>query len=62
MSGDYTLMAFVYNRITFPVADAGFTVDDSWAFFNADTVGDTPSAILFAETFTPLFLTTQVLM
>jgi hypothetical protein len=62
MSGDYTLMAFAYNRITFPVTDAGLTVNDSWAFFNADTVDDTSSAILFAITFTPLFLTAQVLV
>ncbi len=45
MSSDYTLMTFSNNRIAFPVADAGFTVDDSWAFFNADTVGDTSPAV-----------------
>jgi hypothetical protein len=62
MSSDYTLVAFTYNRIAFPVADSGFTVNDSWAFFNADTVDDTSSAVLFAITFTPLFLATQVLV
>jgi hypothetical protein len=62
MSGDQTLVAFPNNRIAFPVSDSGFTVNDSWAFFNADTVGDAPSAVLFTITFTPLFLTTQELV
>ena len=62
MGRDYTLMTFADNCIAFPVTDAGFTVNDRWAFFNADTVGDVPSAILFAITFTPSFLTTQALV
>ena len=62
MSSDYTLVTFTYNCIALPVADARFTANDSWAFFNADTVDDTSSAILFAITFTPLFLTAQVLV
>jgi hypothetical protein len=62
MSSDYTLVPFTYNRITFPVTDAGLTVNDSWAFFNADKVEGTSSAILFAIAFTPLFLTAQVLV
>ncbi len=62
MSSDYTFVTFANNRIAFPVADAGFTVNDSWAFFNAGTVDDTSSTILFAITFTPLFLATQTFL
>jgi integrase len=49
MGSDYTLMTFADNCIAFPVTDAGFTVNDRWAFSNADTVGDSSSAILFAR-------------
>ena len=62
MGSDYALVAFTDYRIAFPVTDPGFTVNDSWTVINADTVGDAPSAVLFAVTFTPLFLITQVLV
>ena len=62
MSGDYTFVPFTYNRIAFPVADSEILSDNSKAFLNAETVGDTSPVVLFAITFTALFLTTQVLL
>jgi hypothetical protein len=61
MGSDYSFVAFTNYRIAFLVTDPGFT-NDSWAFFNANTVSDAHSAVLFAVTFTPLFMTTQVLV
>ena len=55
-------MPFNYNRIAFPVADSGFLSDNSRAFFNAETIDDTSLVVLFAITFTTLFLATQVLV
>ena len=55
MSSDYTLVPFTYNRIAFPVADSGLLIDNSRAFLNAETVGDTSPVVLFAITFTPFF-------
>jgi hypothetical protein len=62
MSSDYTFVPFTYNRIAFPVADSEILSDNSRAFLNAETVGDTSLVVLFAITFTALFLTTQVLL
>ena len=55
-------MPFTYNRIAFPVADSGLLSDNSRAFLNAETVGDTSPVVLFAITFTTLLLATQVLV
>jgi len=57
-----TLGALNYNRIAFPVADSGLLSDNSRALLNAETVDDTSPAVLFAITFTTLFLATQVLV
>ena len=62
MSSDYTLVSFNYNHIAFPFADSGLLIDNSWALLNAETVGDTSPVVLFAITFTALFLATQVLV
>ena len=62
MSSDFTLVPFNYNRIAFPVADSGLLSDNSRALLNAETVGDTFPVVLFAITFTTLFLVTQVLV
>ena len=62
MSNDFTLVPFNYNRIAFPVADSGLLSDNSRALLNAETVGDTSPVVLFAITFTTLFLATQVLV
>ena len=61
-SGNNALMAFTDDRIAFPVSDTGFIVNDSWAFINADAVGDTSPAVLFTIAFATFFLTTQVFM
>jgi hypothetical protein len=50
------------NRIAFPVADSGILSDNSRALLKAETVGDTSPVVLFAITFTTLFLATQVLV
>ena len=55
-------MPFNYNRIAFSVADSGLLRDNSRALLNAETVGDTSPVVLFAITFTALFLATQVLV
>ena len=55
-------MPFNYNRIAFPVADSGLLSDNSRALLNAETVDDTSPVVLFALTFTALFLATQVLV
>ena len=62
MSSDYTLVPFNYKRIAFPVADSGLLRDNSRELLNAETIGDTSPVVLFAITFTALFLTTQVLL
>jgi len=62
MSSDYTLVPVNYNRIAFPVADSRLLSDNSGALFNAENVGDTSPVVLFAITFTALFLATQVLV
>ena len=62
MSGDHTLVAFPNNRIAFPVADSGLLSDNSRALLNAKTVGYSSPVVLFAITFTALFLATQVLV
>ena len=61
-SGNNALMACTDDRIAFPVSDAGFIVNDSWVFINADAVGDTSPAVLFAIAFVTFFLATQVFM
>lgn len=58
MGSNYALMAFADDRIAFPVADPGFMGNNSWAFINANAVGDASSAVLFTVTFTPFFLAT----
>ena len=62
MGSNHALMTFTDDRIAFPVSDMGFIVNDNWAFINADTVGDTSPAVLFAIGFATFFLTTQVFM
>ena len=52
-------MTFNYNRIIFPVADLGLLSDNSRALFNAET---TSPVVLFAITFTTLFLASLVLL
>lgn len=49
------------NHIVFPVVDSELLSNNSRALLNAETVGDASPAVLFALTFTPLFLATQVL-
>jgi hypothetical protein len=62
MSSDYTLVAFTYNRIAFPVADSRILSYNNRALLNAETVGHTSPVVLFAISFTTLFLATQVLV
>jgi hypothetical protein len=62
MSSDYTLVPFNYKRIAFPVADSGLLRDNSRELLNAETIGDTSPVVLFAVTFTALFLAKQVLV
>jgi hypothetical protein len=62
MSSDYTLMPFTYNHIAVSVVDLGLLNNNSRALFNIETVGDKSPVILFAITFTNLFLATQVLV
>ena len=55
-------LPFNYNRVTFPVADSGLLIDNNRALLNVETVGGTSLVVLFAITFTTLFLATQVLV
>ena len=62
MNSDFTLVTLTYNRIAFLVTDSSLLSDNGRALLNTETVGDTSPAVLFAITFTPFFLATQVLV
>ena len=55
-------MPFNYNRIAFLVGDSGLLSDNSRELLNAETIGYSSPVVLFAITFTTLFLATQVLV